>query len=135
MSESAKHLQLVNMVIDRVIDIVGEDKRCFIMSDAADNYPLSPQTQEGFRPDVFYQFNDLLIIGEAKTSDDVTRLHSKLQYESYMRKCALFNGKAIFIVAVPWTDHAAAHNTICKIRKTLLGHFEVQILDGIGGAI
>lgn len=38
MSESAQHLQLVNLIIDEVVGMVGEANRCFIMSDAADGY-------------------------------------------------------------------------------------------------
>lgn len=96
MGESAQHLQLVNLIIDEVVSIVGETNRCFIMSDAADGYALSPLMEEGYRPDVYYQYQHSLIIGEAKTSDDVARVHSKLQYESYLKKCSLFRGKAMF---------------------------------------
>lgn len=135
MSESAQHQQLVNKIITEVTMIVGSDNRCFICSDAVDGFALSPLTVEGYRPDVFYQYNDLLIIGEAKTSDDIERLHSKQQYESYIRKCSLFTGRAIFMLAVPWMDHAAAYNIIEKIRKKHPGGYTCRILDGIGGAI
>lgn len=56
MGESAQHLQLVNLIIDEVVSIVGETNRCFIMSDAADGYALSPLMEEGYRPDVYYQY-------------------------------------------------------------------------------
>ena len=135
MSESAQHLQLVNLIIDEVISIVGETNRCFIMSDAADGSALSPLTEEGYRPDVYYQYQDRLIIGEAKTSDDVARPHSKSQYESYLKKCSLFGGKVVFLVAVPWTEHATIHNILRKIRQKYPGLYEMRIIDGIGGAI
>lgn len=135
MSESAQHLQLVNLIIDEVVSIVGETNRCFIMSDAADGYALSPLMEEGYRPDVFYQYRNSLIIGEAKTSDDVARIHSKLQYESYLKKCSLFGGKAVFLAAVPWTEHATIHNILRKLRQKYPGIYEVRIIDGIGGAI
>ena len=48
MSESAQHLHLVNLIIDEVVNLVGETNRCFIMSDAADGYALSPLTEEGY---------------------------------------------------------------------------------------
>ena len=135
MSESAQHLQLVNLIIDKVVDMVGDTNRCFIMSDAADGYALSPLTEEGYRPDVYYQYENLLIIGEAKTSDDVSRIHSKMQYESYLKQCSLFNGTAVFLAAVPWTEHAAIHNILRKLRQKCPGTYEVRIIDGIGGAI
>lgn len=77
----------------------------------------------------------MLIIGEAKTSNDIERLHSRLQYESYIQKCSTFPGQAMFIIAVPWMDRAAAHNIIRKICKKYPGRYTVRILDGVGGAI
>ena len=135
MGESAQHLQLVNLIIDEVVSIVGETNRCFIMSDAADGYALSPLMEEGYRPDVYYQYQHSLIIGEAKTSDDVARVHSKLQYESYLKKCSLFRGKARFLAAVPWTEHATIHNILRNLQQKYPGIYEVRIIDGIGGAI
>ena len=135
MGESAQHFQLVNLIIDEVVSVVGETNRCFIMSDAADGYALPPLTEEGYRPDVYYQYQNSLIIGEAKTSDDVARMHSKLQYESYLKKCSFFKGKAVFLAAVPWTEHAVIHNILRKLQQKYPGTYEVRIIDGIGGAI
>ena len=135
MSESAQHLQLVKLIIDEVAGMVGETNRCFIMSDAADGYALPHLMEEGYRPDVYYQYQNYLVIGEAKTSDDVSRIHSKMQYESYLKKCSLFNGKAVFLAAVPWTEHATIHNILRKLRQKYPGAYEVRIIDGIGGAI
>ena len=95
MSESAQHIQLVNLIIDEVASMVGETNQCFIMSDVADDYALPPLMEEGYRPDVYYQYQNCLIIGEAKTSDDVARMHSKSQYESYLKKCSLFTGNIL----------------------------------------
>ena len=135
MGESAQHFQLVNLIIDEVVSVVGETNRCFVMSDAADGYALPPLTEEGYRPDVYYQYQDSLIIGEAKTSNDVARIHSKLQYESYLKKCSFFKGRAVFLAAVPWTEHAVIHNILRKLRQKYPGTYEVRIIDGIGGAI
>lgn len=135
MSESAQHQQLANMIIDKVIDIVGKDNQCFIMSDMADGYELSPLMAEGYRPDVYYQYKNTLIIGEAKTSKDVPLIHSRLQYESYIKKCSLFSGNSILIVAVPWTEHAMIHNILRKLKLKYPGNYKIQILDGMGGAI
>ena len=130
MSESAQHQKLANMIIEHVETIVGQDKKCFISSDEADGMSLSPLTAEGFRPDVFYQYGDTLIIGEAKTSDDVGRLHSREQYDSYLKKCALFDGKAYFIAAVYWSDKAQLHNILRKIKTKHPGDYTITILEG-----
>lgn len=130
MSESVQHQRLVNDIIKYVELFVGQDRKCFIASDAADATMLSPITAEGFRPDVFYQYKDIMIIGEAKTSNDVGKVHSKLQYESYIKKCSLFNGDAYFIAAVYWADKAQLHNILNRIRKKYPGNYKITILEG-----
>ena len=135
MSESLQHQQLVKQIIDEAISIVGIKNRSLIASDAVDGFSLPPLTSEGFRPDVYYCYENMLIIGEAKTSSDIERLHSREQYKSYIRKCSLYPGEAILIVAVPWTDHATMHNILIKIIKKHPGQYSIKILDGIGGAI
>ena len=104
MSESLQHQQLGKPIIDTTISIIGKDNSALIATDAVDGYALPLLTSEGFRPDVHYCYQDKLIIGEAKTSSDIERLHSREQYESYIKKCALFQGEAILLIAVPWTD-------------------------------
>lgn len=130
MSESAQHQKLVNLIIEYVESIVGQDKKSFIFSDVANGMCLSPLTTEGYRPDVYYQYGDMLIIGEAKTSDDVGRLHSKQQYDSYLKKCALFDGKAYFVAAVYWTDKAQIHNILYRIKQKHPGDYTITILEG-----
>lgn len=132
MGESAQHQKLVRMIIDSIEEMVGNDQSCFIESDIADGRPLPHLTQEGFRPDVIFQYNDRLIIGEAKTSNDVDTIHSKQQYESYIRKCSLFQGNAMLIIAVPWTEYATIYNIISRIKKQYVGTYSIKYLKGIG---
>lgn len=129
MSESAQHQKLVKEIIEYVEAFVGQDNRCFISSDAADGMILSPLTEEGFRPDVYYLYDDVLIIGEAKTSNDVGRLHSRQQYNSFLRQCSLFSGKAYFIAAVYWSDKAEMHNILAKIKKNHPGNYSIRVLE------
>ena len=131
MSESDVHKRLVEMIIKYVGEKVGNDLACFIESDVFDDRPLPALTKEGFRPDVLYEYNGLLIIGEAKTADDVMREHSLLQYASYLRKCALYQGRAEYIMAVPWTEHAAANNIVKKIRRNIPGEYSITVIKGL----
>jgi len=135
MAESEQHKQLVDQIISEVIKVVEPENHCFVCSDKIDGFALTPSMNEGFRPDVYYQYEDTLIIGEAKTSEDIERIHSYAQYESYIKKCSLFQGNALFIIAVPWIDHAVANNIIKRISKKYPGDYKIKILDGIGGAI
>lgn len=131
MSESGQHKKLVELIIEYVEDRVGQDYICFIESDISDNRPLPLMTEEGFRPDVTYEYNGLMIIGEAKTKDDVLRDHSLAQYASYLKKCSLFQGKAEYVMAVPWLEQASANNVIKKIKKDYPGDYKIKIIKGM----
>lgn len=131
MSESWKHKKLVEIIIKYVENRVGHDCTCFIESDMSDDRPLPAMTNEGFRPDVVYEYGKFMIIGEAKTSNDILKEHSLAQYASYLKKCSLYQGKAMFIMAVPWMEQASANNVLTKIRKDYPGDYEIKILKGI----
>lgn len=132
MSESIQHQKLVKMIIEDIANTVGESCCCFIESDIADGHTLPQLTSEGFRPDVMYQYQNTMIIGEAKTSKDIDRTHSLLQYESYIKKCSLFDGEATLIVAVPWIEYATIYNIIHRIKNHYPGNYGIRILKGIG---
>lgn len=131
MSESANHKRLVELIIEYVSDRVGCDYVCFIESDLSDEHPLPQMTDEGFRPDVFFEYNGIMIIGEAKTSDDVMRKHSLCQYASYLKKCSLYKGEAEFVIAVPWIDQASANNILRKLKREIPGHYTIKVLKGM----
>ncbi len=131
MSESGQHKKLVEIIAEYVEGRVGRDYICFIETDLYDNRPLPQLTEEGFRPDLFFEYNGLMIIGEAKTSNDVSRAHSLAQYASYLKKCSLYTGKAEFIMAVPWMEQARANNIVKEIRKKYPGDYVVKIMKGI----
>lgn len=131
MSESRQHKKLVELIIEYVEDRVGQDDVCFIESDIPDDRPLPSMTEEGVRPDVTYEYNGLMIIGEAKTKDDVLRPHSLEQYASYLKKCSRFHGKAEYVMAVPWMEYASANNIIKKIKKDYPGDYKIKIIKGM----
>lgn len=131
MSESETHHQLVRKIIDYVEKIVGDNLKCFIQADNYTGYMTPPKMDNGFRPDVYFEYNDNLIIGEAKTTNDVVREHSLNQYRSYLVTCNNYHGEALFILAVPLLDYAEANNIINKITKEVPGNYTTEIIGKI----
>ena len=131
MGESGQHKKLIELIIEYVEERVGQQYICFIESDIADARPIPSLTEEGFRPDVTYEYNGLMIIGEAKTCNDVLREHSLAQYASYLKKCSLYQGKAEYVMAVPWMEIAAVNNVIKKLKKDYPGEYEIKIIKGL----
>jgi hypothetical protein len=135
MAESFQHQQLVQLLKKEVLELIPSGCQGLIQQDTPASMALPPKTIEGFRPDIYYCFEGLLIIGEAKTSDDVERQHSRTQYAAYIKECAKFQGKAVLIIAVPWMERASANNIVQNLKKKILGNYTIRILEWIGGAV
>lgn len=131
MGESNKHKVLVEYALRFIKDSVGEELSYFIETDINDGRPLPQLTMEGYRPDVFFEYNGVMFIGEAKTSDDILREHSINQYYSYLKKCSLNQGHATFVLAGPLEDRARANNILGKIKKEIPGDYEVKAIGMI----
>ena len=135
MPESIQHHQLVQVLKIEVQAIVPPDCWSLIQIDAPDSLNLPPQTNEGYRPDVYYQFEKLLVIGDAKTKNDVETRHSRAQYESYLKECAVFHGQAFMIMAVPLLEQASANNILRNLKKKIPGDYKIIVKGWIGGAL
>lgn len=128
MSESQKHFELVNQMREWVIKSFSVEKSLLktdVIGDGTQKLPT------GYKPDLFYNFNDLTIIGEAKTSFDIERPHSVEQYKSYMKYCSLRGKSSIFIVNVPWTDTFSIKKILKSIKNKNNYVFRIIILNDL----
>ena len=82
--ESLKHHNLVKKMYEYIVN--GENiVVSLIESDIFEVDGKVTRMPEGFIPDLYYKYNGLLIIGEAKTDKDFEREHSLQQYISYLK--------------------------------------------------
>lgn len=115
--ESKKHHSLVKKIYDYVIANEKAEKS-LIQSDVFEISGNVTRMPEGFVPDLYYKYENRIIIGEAKTDYDLDREHSILQFESYvkyMKKYVNSGYNCKFIIAVPWEASIAAGRIIRKI--------------------
>ncbi len=84
--ESIVHHNLVKKKIYEYVSSqsVIKKKKSVIESDIFEVEGNVTRMQEGYVPDLYYKYNDLIIIGEAKTENDLERVHSINQFESYI---------------------------------------------------
>ena len=132
--ESLKHIELVRQLIKYAMNIEGIE-RAFLQYDLSESSARPKKMLEGFIPDVYYDHNNNLVIGEAKTSSDYNRPHSIMQYESYMKQCSFYVGKAILILIVPWAEAISTKLLIKRIRDENGYKFKILILDDIGKVV
>lgn len=117
MGESINHIKLVEIVHETAKEIIPDIYWKFIQLDAPESSNTPPILYQKHRPDLFFNYKKLMVIGEAKTGYDIERNHSQNQYNCYMRTCCNFNGEAIFILGVPWNEFPSAKNLLRKIKK------------------
>lgn len=134
MAESSAHIFLVNRLLQQAKTLVSKDAFSLIYVDTPESREKPPRTMQNFTPDLFLKYNGLMVIGEAKTLNDVTREHSASQYESYLEEIKNFDGTSILIFAVPWQTKATIKNTISIMKNKINKSFDCYIITEIGSA-
>lgn len=132
MGESLQHNKLIYKILNVVLEIVPESYRSFILLDIPERQEKPPLMAEGYRPDLYYCHNNIMVIGEAKTSYDFERKHSKEQYLSYMKACSMFEGVAYLIVAVPWNECRSAKNMLRRMKSSKEFNLQIKVIDDVG---
>ena len=122
MAESNKHREYIGYIQEKAYKLVPKDCRKLVLVDNESNpgNQIPSFTLEGYRPDIYYCHLNLLIIGEAKTMDDILTSHSKKQYNSYIKACEEFPGTSYLILATSWLSAPALNN-----------HFRVQLQKSV----
>lgn len=117
MPESKEHIAYVNNLYNFVCEIVPENCKVLIYTDSFNDKDRPTSVINGFIPDLYYKFDNMLVIGEAKTNNDVDRKHSLEQYESYLLEAERFDGESVLVFSVSWVVFATLKNIIRSIKR------------------
>ncbi|MCQ2393822.1 MAG: hypothetical protein MJ249_05975 [Kiritimatiellae bacterium] len=129
MSESAKHIELVEMIRRFAVGVVTSQYASLIL---VDNQESTERIRIGrYYPDVYFNYSGMLVIGEAKTLEDFSRKHSRDQFEAYLAACSSYQGEATLIVAVPWMLTATAKNYF-RHCASIRGNTNIVIIEDSG---
>lgn len=89
MAESIIHMNYVRRIADYIRDTFPECNPTFLDVSLPDSSHTPSQVMDGPIPDVWYDTEELCIIGEAKTYDDVEKKHTYKQIEAYINELRL----------------------------------------------
>jgi len=121
MGVSDSHIRLVQELRSFVEAKYGGKGKLIVFTDNPDSAFKDhvPKIGEAF-PDLYARCYcpDIIILGEAKTVNDVESRHSILQYKYFIQFCAQ-NTNSCLIFAVPWTVIASLKNTIRNVKRQL----------------
>ncbi len=129
--ESQAHIDLVKRVFEYSKRIVPKNTTDLIQVDS-DGKHCGFRTSNNYIPDIFYEFDGLMIIGEAKTLDDFERKHSFSQYEDYIETCKYYSGKSVLVIGVPWQLVVKAKNYFKLIKRRERVEIDVVIVNELG---
>lgn len=132
MAESAAHIEFVSNLGDYVKGMLSLNEHVHVLIDTPSSIDFPPHVINNYRPDLYYNHDDTLIIGEAKTDEDFDRPHSIAQYRSYMKECEMFSGRAIIILSCSWRVSPAFANLIRNIRRSGSYNTQVRIINELG---
>ncbi len=136
MSESHTHAALVQQLASWMAETYfqGDSGRLFIDSPFCDRHKRPPIIGE-FVPDIFAETNlpRRIIIGEAKTKNDIENRHTIQQLESFIKYCSTVDGSEL-IMAVPWHMTRYVRSMINKIITiNNINNVNCIVLDALRG--
>ena len=137
MSESHQHIDLTAKIVEWSEKNYGFMAGPIIYLHRASQFTGKMETPPRIgnsTPDVFIKNCDSIgcVIGEAKTTKDLDKPHTKKQLVDYLSYCHTRNS-SIFMLAVPWTSVARAKNLIrLTIRKHGLYSAKWVVVDDLG---
>ena len=132
--ESQEHIDLVEVIIKYIKSIIPNNSENMIIKDSSGNIG-DIRVVGNYAPDAYYRYNDFLIIGEAKTEKDFSRLHSILQYKAYVEECELFEGRSVLVIAIPWELTITAKNYFARLKRQNNLSLEIVIINELGRSV
>ena len=132
MAESQHHIKLVDELASWISNtLLNGDNGLMLIDHPKSEMIGRPPKVGGYIPDIFVPrgINYNLIIGEAKTANDLEKSHSVKQIKEFILKCKEFEN-SIFILAVPWYLVPLARSIIRKIVvECNASSVEIKILE------
>ena len=117
MSESHLHIQLVRHLSNWITNFCTPEEVLFLEIDLPETNN-KPKFINSFRPDALLTLKNKIIVGEAKTSNDLERAHSREQYVAYLNYLKDFENP-VYVMTVPWFNIPRARSLITSIQKKI----------------
>lgn len=136
MAESSTHSLLVKLLTEWIANNLLNGDHGHLLVDSPERSPQQkPPKINGFVPDVYMSNSGehKLIIGEAKTANDIESKHTIDQIKAYIQVCAA-DRMSMLVLAVPWYCVGTAYSTLnyCK-NKTGLSSVNAKIIEKLPG--
>lgn len=116
--ESEAHRRFVRNAAEYIKRTFGvEDNQMLI--DLGEEGKTPPKVIDGFRADIYVQTPKYIIIGEAKTDEDIRNKHTVAQLVAYIKHVKTFNQERHIVMSTSWGGVCYNAQFYSKFQKTL----------------
>ena len=118
MGVSDTHINLVKAMASWVKQNCHPNEHALMLLDLPETLRRdNPPLIGGYIPDLYIK-SERMIIGEAKTSQDIETKHSREQYTQYLKHLKQYRD-SLFIMAVPWNCVPSTKSLIRRVQKNI----------------
>jgi len=128
--ESLTHMSFVKKIADYVSTIPQDFTRNLLCVELPGEYNRCPQIIGGSIPDVFYNDSNYIILGEAKTDNDIDQEHTQRQLNDYINEARTYNADRNIILCTSIMGFSRMKNIIVtKKMKEQLDDIKFHVID------
>ena len=128
--ESLTHMAFVKKIADYVSTIPGDFTRNLLCVELPGEYNRCPQIIGGSIPDVFYNDSNYIILGEAKTDNDIDQEHTQRQLNDYINEARTYDADRNIVLCTSIMGFSRMKNIIViKKMKEQLDDIKFHLID------
>lgn len=114
--ESEAHKQFVRNAVEYIKRTFGVEENQMSI-DLGEPAKTPPTVIDGFRADIYVHTPKYIIIGEAKTDNDIVKKHTAAQLAAYIKEVKTFDQERHIVMSSSWSSYATMRNFIRNYRK------------------
>lgn len=128
--ESITHMTFVKKIADYVSTIPEDFTRNLLCVELPGEYNRCPQIIGGSIPDVFYNDSNYIILGEAKTDNDIDQEHTQRQLNDYINEARTYDADRNIVLCTSIMGFSRMKNIIViKKMKEQLDDIKFHVID------
>ncbi len=128
--ESLTHMSFVKKIADYVSTIPEDFTRNYLCVELPGEYNRCSQIIGGSIPDVFYNDSNYIILGEAKTDNDIDQEHTQRQLNDYITEVRTYDADRIIVLCTSIIGFSRMKNMIVsKKMKEQLNDIKFHVID------
>ena len=128
--ESLTHMSFVKKIADYVVTIPNDFTRNLLCVELPGEYNRCPQIIGRSIPDVYYNDPNCVIVGEAKTDNDIDRDHTLIQLNDYINEVRTYDAERNIVLCTSIIGFSRMKNIIVtKKMQEDLNDIRFHVID------